>query len=266
MTRMKVASSKLLIGTLGRLSKGINTCFKHGLTSGFNLEYIYENKAQGHLLLGRWIDRIYLDDVGWKAVRARKDILRDTLIWAIRENRLEGRKSRVLDIAAGLGRYLFEAIETAGPEGVDVVCQDLEEDWVKRGNRKAAAAGFTNVRFQRGDALDPDSLAAIQPRPTIIISSGFYDWIVEDDLVQKSLTLCHEALAEGGRIIFTNQVTNPNLDLVCGVFPDHRQQALRMKMRSVEQMTALAAAAGFQSLVSVTDPWGLYSVTEGKKV
>jgi len=261
----QVASSKLLITTLGRLSKGINMCFKHGLTAGYNLEYIYENKAHGHLLLGKWIDRVYLDDVGWKAVRQRKDNLRDALIRTIEENRLHGRRSDVLDIAAGLGRYLFEAIEATGPEDVEVVCQDLEQEWVDRGNRKAAARGMRNIRFRHGDALDPNSLEAIAPRPTIIVSSGFYDWIVEDEVVEKSLAICHQVLAEGGRIIFTNQITNPNLDLVCGIFPDHRQQALRMKMRPVEQMMTFAAAAGFKDLWSVTDKWGLYSVTEGRK-
>ncbi len=261
----QVASSKLLIATLGRLSKGINMCFEHGLTAGYNLEYIYENKAHGHLLLGKWIDRIYLDDVGWKAVRQRKDNLRDALIRTIEENRVQGRRSDVLDIAAGLGMYLFEAIEITGPEGVDVVCQDIEDKWVDRGNRKVAARGLTNIHFRHGDAFDPNTLAAIEPRPTILISSGFYDWIVEDELVEKSLIICHQALAEGGRIIFTNQITNPNLDLVCGVFPDHRRQALRMKMRPVEQMTEFASAAGFKSLRSVTDEWGLYSVTEGQK-
>ena len=90
--RVQVVSSRLLIATLGRLSKGINMCFKHGLTAGYNLEYIYENKAHGHLLLGKWIDRIYLDDVGWKAVRQRKDNLRDALIRTIEENRVQGRR------------------------------------------------------------------------------------------------------------------------------------------------------------------------------
>ncbi|MHC4813674.1 MAG: class I SAM-dependent methyltransferase family protein [Planctomycetota bacterium] len=263
--RAQVASSRLLIATLGRLSKGINMCFKHGLTAGYNLEYIYENKAHGHLFLGKWIDRLYLDDVGWKAVRQRKDNLRDALVRAIEESRTRGRRVHVLDIAAGLGRYLFEAIETTGPEGVDVACQDLEEKWVDRGNRKAAARGMTNIHFRQGDALDPDAVEVIEPRPTIVVSSGFYDWIVEDEIVEKSLAICHRALADGGRIIFTNQITNPNLDLVCGVFPDHRKQALRMKMRPVEQMTGFAAAAGFKNLRSVTDEWGLYSVTEGQK-
>ena len=83
--RAEVASLRLLITTLGRLSKGINMCFEHGLTAGYTLEYIYQNKAHGHLLLGKWIDRIYLDDIGWKAIRQRKDNLRNALIRAIEE-------------------------------------------------------------------------------------------------------------------------------------------------------------------------------------
>ena len=83
---------------------------------------------------------------------------------------------------------------------------------------------------------------------------------------QQPLALCHETLAEGGRIIFTNQIANPKLELLCGVFPDHRRQALRMKMRPVEQMNEFAAAAGFEILRSVTDEWGRHSVTEGRKL
>ncbi len=49
-----------LLRTLGRTSEGIELGYRHGFDSGPMLDYVYENRARGRLLLGRLIDRFYL--------------------------------------------------------------------------------------------------------------------------------------------------------------------------------------------------------------
>lgn len=58
-----------ILNTVGRLSKGIRIGFKHGFDSGTMLDYVYENKPQGAFIIGKLIDRNYLDGAGWTGIR-----------------------------------------------------------------------------------------------------------------------------------------------------------------------------------------------------
>ena len=57
----------------GRLSDGIDLGCKHGFDSGIMLDYIYANRAGGLNLAGRLIDRAYLNAIGWRGIRVRRD-------------------------------------------------------------------------------------------------------------------------------------------------------------------------------------------------
>ncbi len=58
---------------------------------------------------------------------------------------------RVLDVGSGAGDVAFLAARLVGPEG-DVLGIDQSPEAVALANRRAAAAGLNNVRFQVGDA------------------------------------------------------------------------------------------------------------------
>src|SRR5437588_3324218 len=96
--------------TSGRLSKGIDLGWRNGFDSGLTLDYVYENKAQGTTPLGRWIDRNYLNSVGWRGIRQRKKNLEILLRRVIEKTHAEGRPVRIVDVAAGGGRYLLETM------------------------------------------------------------------------------------------------------------------------------------------------------------
>ncbi|MFI6286446.1 class I SAM-dependent methyltransferase family protein [Streptomyces sp. NPDC051018] len=76
---MQWATMRLLLGTVGRLSDGIRIGYRHGFDSGSMLDYVYVNKAHGRLGIGRIIDRVYLNAVGWRAIRARRELLKEIL-------------------------------------------------------------------------------------------------------------------------------------------------------------------------------------------
>ena len=61
-----------LFRQLGALSDGIDVGRTFGFSSGEMLDYVYENRASGWGPLGRWIDRIYLDSIGWRGIRERR--------------------------------------------------------------------------------------------------------------------------------------------------------------------------------------------------
>jgi len=256
----------LAIKTIGRLSKGLNISSEHGLTSGLMLDYIYENKSHGKFIIGKFLDRIFLNNVSWKAIRQRKQNLKEQIKLAIGENRARGENTVILDVAAGPAQYLIDVMSEVGEDGVFAVCQDIDEKWMASGREKAGEAGLKNIRFEKSDAFDIDTLSSVSPRPNVIVASGLYDWIMNDELVKKSLKLCCSVLDDDGTIIFTNQAGNRQMNLVHKAFLDFNKEPLRMKTRSPETLNGWAMEAGFKDIIAtVMDRWGFYSVARIKK-
>ena len=69
--------------TIGRLSRGVRLGLSTGFDSGKTLDYVYENRPQGALLVGKWIDRSYLNSIGWRGIRVRRTNLEKLLREAI---------------------------------------------------------------------------------------------------------------------------------------------------------------------------------------
>src|SRR2546428_845070 len=100
---LRFAPVRLALKTVGRLSKGIQLGWWTGFDSGTTLDYVYENKAQGITPLGRWIDRAYLNSIGWRGIRQRRMHLERVLASVIETEHGEGERIHILDIAAGAG-------------------------------------------------------------------------------------------------------------------------------------------------------------------
>src|SRR6186997_2048408 len=65
-----------------------------------------------------------------------------------------GRGLRVLDLGCGDGTTALPAARA----GADVLGVDIARNLVEAGNRRAAAAGLSNLRFQEGDASNLEGL------------------------------------------------------------------------------------------------------------
>ena len=98
------------IRTLLRLSRGVRVGWATGFDSGESLDYVYENRPRGTSPLGRVIDRQYLGAIGWRGIRQRRVHLERLLGEAIARTHAAGRPVRLLDVAAGPGRYLLETL------------------------------------------------------------------------------------------------------------------------------------------------------------
>src|SRR5688572_6109475 len=72
-------TNKLFLRTAGRLSTGIRLAWRTGFDSGPSLDYVYENRPRGLTPLGKLIDRFYLNTIGWRGVRQRKQNLQHLL-------------------------------------------------------------------------------------------------------------------------------------------------------------------------------------------
>jgi hypothetical protein len=141
----------------------------------------------------------------------------------------------------------------------------LNTEALEQGRRNAETLGITGIQFDVGDALDAESLVKIKPEVNITVSSGFYDWINEDEVVQKSMSLLFNILPARGCFVFTNQVRHVNQEFTQGVFTDLRGQPLRMTMRPTTQMNKWAEDIGFKIIKTTGDEKYNYSVTLAQK-
>lgn len=80
---------------------GIDLGYRHGFNSGVMLDYVYENQARGRWGIGPLIDRGFLNAVGWRGIRFRKEHLKQALRRAIEQRRARGRATHIVDLAAG---------------------------------------------------------------------------------------------------------------------------------------------------------------------
>jgi SAM-dependent methyltransferase len=263
--KTRIFLGRLAVRTLGQTSDGIKLVTKKGLTSGVMLDYIYQNQPHGRFIIGRWIDKIYLSHKAWEDVRTRKNNLEAYLVDAISVQRSLGRKPIIVDVAAGAARYIIDVKSMPDMKDVEVICRDLDNEALSLAKFNAERSGLTGIQLTTGDALNAQSLAEIQPKANIAVSSGFYDWINEDAVVQKSMVLLYDLLPPGGCFLFTNQARHVNQEFVQGVFIDLRGQPLKMTMRPAAKLNDWAKSAGYRILKTTGNRDFNYSVTLAQK-
>lgn len=250
----------------GLLSDGVALGHKTGFDSGSTLDYVYRNKASGLGPLGRSIDRQYLDAIGWKGIRQRKLHIEELLRGTLERLQAEGKALRVLDVAAGHGRYVLEALDR-GPRPESILLRDFSELNVERGSALIVEKHLADIaRFVQGDAFDRGSLAAVLPKPTIGIVSGLYELFPDNDAVAASLAGLNEAIEPGGYLIYTGQPWHPQLELIARALTSHRGgQAWVMRRRTQAEMDQLVTEAGFEKLEQRIDQWGIFTVSLARR-
>ena len=251
------ALTKLFLKTIGRMSGGIRLGLKTGFDSGSSLDYVYRNQATGLTPIGKLIDRIYLDSPGWTGIRVRKQMIEELIGVAMRRVRTV----RILDVAAGHGRYVLDAIVKSGIEPQDVLLRDFDSENVALGQQLIAGMGL-KARFEQADAFDRESLANLTPKPTVGIVSGFFELFPENHGVRNTLSGLASAIEPGGCLVYTGQPWHPQIEFIARTLTSHRSGApWVMRRRTQEELDELARDAGFRKVEQRIDPEGLFTVT-----
>jgi ubiquinone/menaquinone biosynthesis C-methylase UbiE len=267
--QIKWAIMRGIFSTVGRTSKGIRIGYTFGFDSGMMLDYVYINQAQGSFGVGKLIDRLYLNAIGWRAIRARRALLQQVLYDEVERNRAQGKATRLLDVASGPGRYLQELLSKCEPEQGDlhILCRDLSTHDLALGTKQAEAAGLQTIHYQQGDAFNPaptdDQLGG---PPNVIVVSGLYELILEDEIIQQSLQRLYQMLEPGGTLYFTTQTQHPQLEFIANVLPNRNGAPWIMKCRPSTQPEAWAHQAGFSQIESQLEEVGLFTVTGARKM
>ncbi len=252
----------------GFFSKGIRLGWAEGFDSGQTLDYIYQNKAAGLTPIGRMIDRGYLDAIGWRGIRVRRQNLKDLLRRAIEQTAAAGRSVHILDVAAGAGRYVLEVLaeSTDAAKSASAELRDYRQSNLDAAAALARSLGVSNVSFKLADAFDRASLAAAAPQPTIAIASGLFELFPENEVVLQSLRGLADAVVDDGYFIYTNQPWHPQVEFIARTLVNREGKPWIMRRRSQAEMDALVAAAGFEKIDQLVDRWGIFTVSLARRI
>lgn len=255
-----------------RMGAWVSSGMKAGVTTGFDsgstLDYVYENEARGLTPLGRFVDRIFLEAIGWRGIRQRKLHLEELIGAALSTLKAAGRPAHILDIAAGHGRYVLDAIASSPDQPASVSLQDYSDLNVELGRKLIAERQLpASVTFRRADAFDADMLAAIDPAPDLAIVSGLYELFSDNAMIAGSLGGLARAMQPGSLLLYTNQPWHPQLEMIARSLTSHRGgQAWVMRRRTQGEMDQLVEAAGFEKLDERIDQWGIFTVSVARRL
>jgi alpha-beta hydrolase superfamily lysophospholipase/SAM-dependent methyltransferase len=250
----------------GRMSRGIDLGWQAGFDSGLSLDYVYKNEPHGAAGVGRLIDKSYLNSIGWRGIRQRKTNLEKALRDLIQKLNEENRAVRILDIAAGAGRYVIETIHAMPEISIGATLYDYKQENIDAIRTLAGEFDLNGkVIAKRGDAFDRATLAAIQPRPTIGIVSGLYELFPSNESVLNSLRGLADAIDPGGYLIYTNQPWHPQIEFIAHVLRNREGERWIMRRRTTAEMDELVRAAGFEKIDMQIDQWGMFTVSIARR-
>ena len=139
---------------------------------------------------------------------------------------------------------------------------------MQAGTKLIAEKGLSETaRFVKGDAFNRESLAAVEPKPTLGIVSGLYELFSDNALVRRSLAGLAAAIPAGGYLVYTNQPWHPQLELIARALTSHRQsQAWIMRRRTQAEMDQLIEDAGFRKVEQRIDEAGIFTVALAERI
>lgn len=250
------------------LSPGLKLGRDTGFDSGATLDYVYRNTVGGRTTPGRLLDGFYLNSPGWTGIRHRKELVEELLELAARRLRAEGLPVRIMDIAAGHGRYVLDMLDKIGPDGWDeALLRDIDPHNMEAAKRHAVERGLADrLHCVTGDAFAVADLAAVSPQPTLVVVSGLYELFPDNGPVLASLQGLAAAVADGGYLVYTNQPWHPQQEFIARVLTSHRGgRPWIMRCRSQAEMDLLAAEAGFVKIDQRMEKQGIFSVALARR-
>lgn len=261
----KSTKKNLKLGSL--FSKGLKIGEDTGYDSGSTLDFVYRNQTESSNPLGKIIDRQYLNAIGWKGIRVRKQHI-EQLFTQYANKLLEAKNSlHILDIASGHGRYILDAVAQLPQRPTSILLRDYSDVNVEAGQKLIAERGLKDIAlFINGDAFNQASLSAIEPKVNLAVVSGLYELFSDNDLLRQSLQGLNQAIEKNGYLIYTGQIWHPQQEFIARALTSHRQgDAWVMRLRSQAEMDALVEEAGFKKVDQCIDDFGIFTVSVAQK-
>jgi SAM-dependent methyltransferase len=226
---------------------------------------VYDNEVNGISPLGKWIDRGYLNAVGWEGIRTRRLHLRELLQSAINEQKIQHDTVHILDVATGCGRYVLDVLESESSENLHARLRDWTPENLQQGEANAKMLGVDNVVFEQADAFNPKSYQTLSPKPTIVIVSGLYELFPENEPLRKSLAAIADCLEPGGYLIYTCQPWHPQVEMIARTLVNREGEPWIMRRRTQAEMDELVQETGLKKVDMRIDTHGIFTVSVARK-
>lgn len=253
----------LLLSNLGRRSA------LGEAATGYNFDYMYENKPHGFLGLGYLIDKILLNLPAVQATRERRVNIVKILSNEIENHKLQGKTTRILDLACGAGRYLTDIAKVFPKGKIEIVGVDYDDKSLTLAKNLSEKEGVSKgqIRFVKGNVFKLRILKKlgrkIEWRPNIIIASGLTVYI-DDDKVIDMLKQIYEGLEHNGLILIDSQENNPSRKLMERALKT-KEGAWVLHYRFSVQWRKWLQEIGFKDIVISRDHWRMYNLCSARK-
>lgn len=263
--RLWYAAQKQLLQVMGPLSEGMRIGLTHGFDSGASLDYVYRNKAHGRLFFGKHMDRAYLDAVGWRGIRLRKIHLQQSLEKLIASHPANA-PLRILDVAAGSGRYVLETVKRFQHRPIEVCLRDFDNGNLMQAKALAESMQLkAKVTYEVKDAFDDASYSDAAGKFDIVIVSGLYELFSENAPVHRSLHGIARCLKVGGHLVYTSQPWHPQLETIAQTLNDHRGKPWVMRPRAQPEIDGLVSSTGLRKVATRIGLEGIFNVSIARK-
>ena len=249
---------KWALGKFGHLSGGMTVGLTHGFDSGASMDYVYKNTPQGKWGVGRWMDKHYLNAIGWRGVRIRKGHLLQQVEKAIQALQAQGKKVKILDIAGGVGNYLFD-IKERHPE-VEIVINEFLSTNIQKGEQIIKERGYQHIRFTNYSCFEADTYRKLDYTPNITIISGIFELFGDNTLATEAIKGV-VTISDNGYIVYTGQPWHPQLKTIAFVLKSHQEKDWVMRRRSQRELDGLFALHGVKKESMLIDDFGIFTVS-----
>ena len=213
------------------------------------IEQIYRMTPEGDGKLGRLIDGWLLKQVPPQAVRNRRRLLCDLLDRLCRERLNGGRPLRIMNLACGPCRELFDFLACCDySRYIDVLCIDIDEEALQYADRFVNTAPHqASVRFMQENVVKWALGRAkhdLGPQD-IIYSSGLCDYL-DRRLMTRLIERSYGQLTAGGALVIGNFTpANPDRQFMDNVM------YWRLIHRDENQMRQMFAQTSFGDRISL---------------
>ena len=252
-------TQRFMMKSLGSVSDGMAICLKYGFDSGVTLDYVYNNKPSGKSIVGKMIDKNYLNSIGWKGIRQRKINIEQTIQSKIKLLQERGEEVRILDIAGGPARYLIEIADKF--KDIQVEVRDYQEQNINEGRELAKQRGLENITYKQSDAFEQKNYNKDEYSPNIVIISGVFELFSDNSLIKKAIDGVCSIMSENSFLVYTGQPWHPQLEQIANVLGNHQNQKWIMRRRSQYELDRLFALNGFEKDDMKIDDWGIFTVS-----
>jgi hypothetical protein len=252
----RYATARAASRTGALVSHGLRVGYTQGFDSGAFMDHVYANRPRGVTAVGRAVDRRLLEQPTCVAFRDIRVLAQRAVLAAIDAD--PGGAPLVADLAAGPAPYLLEAIAQR-PSARALVC-DVDADALSRARSAASELGVAErVRCTAADAFDRAALAALDPRPDIVLELGLYGMYHDDSLIERHFRDLAELVAPR-QIVFNVQMSNPDIEHIARVWRNRHGERCVWRLRPVAQILDYARAAGYEPQTVEADRFGIYRV------